>query len=157
MVKGHVEIHKQIEAVDAVVSELKADIARLEGDRRHFALSLVDAMNEVTSLRNKYVDFGEWEGEEYDEDEVEGDGLGNWYQDETGSRDAGGIGDLGYKERFRRSAAPLKGSLTKPGVLLETPDPISAARKAAQVAVVAASEQTQNTKAYEKLSGPEFP
>ena len=114
-------------------------------------------MNEVTSLRNKYVDFGEWEGEEYDEDEVEGDGLGNWYQDETGYRDAGGVGDLGYKERLRLSAAPLKGSLTKPGVLLETPDPISAARKAAQVAVVAASEQTQNTKAYEKLSALAVP
>jgi hypothetical protein len=39
----------------------------LEQYRQHFVTSLAEALHKVTSLRNKYDDFGEWDDEEYDE------------------------------------------------------------------------------------------
>ena len=57
----------------------------------------------------------------------------------------------------------MSGPLTRPdtpngGVeVREAPDLISAAKKAAQVAAVAASAMTHNTKSYAKLSVPAFP
>ena len=51
----------------------------------------------------------------------------------------------------------MTGPRTKPGPSLEPADFVSAARKAAQAASLAATEHSQNNKAYEKLSVPSFP
>ena len=65
--------------------------------------------------------------------------------------------------RARRIAAPLTGPLsfrdmtTVAEETSETPDLISAAKKAAHVAAIAASDMTHRTKAYEKLGAPAFP
>ncbi len=55
-VKGHADMREQTaEAVDATISEQRADITRLQNkDRQHFVKSLAEAMKEVTSLRHKY-------------------------------------------------------------------------------------------------------
>ena len=63
LLKGHAEMRRQtVEAVEAAVSNQKAEIVRLEGDCRHFSSSLADAMNEVTTLRNKCEDWEELGG-----------------------------------------------------------------------------------------------
>ena len=112
LVKGHAEMKRQtVEVVEAAVVGLKTDVARAEGDRQHFASSLVDAMNEVTSLRNKYADYDEWEqDEEYDDDD-----LDKWYKDGAGYLDAKVVGNLDYQERVKRVGAPLKGPQIEAG------------------------------------------
>ena len=47
------------------------EVTRLEEDRQHFVSALADSMNEVTRLRSKHLDYGEWEhdGGEYEEGE----------------------------------------------------------------------------------------
>ena len=60
-------------------------------------------------------------------------------------------------KEFARQFAPLTGPLTKPDFSQEPTDFVSAARKAAQAAALAATEHSQNNKAYEKLSAPSFP
>ena len=154
LVKGHAEMKRQtVEVVEAAVVGLKTDVARAEGDRQHFASSLVDAMNEVTSLRNKYADYDEWEqDEEYDDD-----ALDKWYKDGAGYLDAKVVGNLDYQERVKRVGAPLKGPQSKLAEVHDTPGLIIAARKAAHGAAQVASDMTHNTKAYEKLSVPAFP
>ena len=69
------------EAVESAVVGLKTDLARAEGDRQHFVNSLVEAMNEVSSLRHKYEDYEDWEQEE---EEYDDDDLDKWYKDGTG-------------------------------------------------------------------------
>ena len=84
--------------------------------------------------------------------------LTNGTKDDTGYTAAKGVGeDLGYQERVRRAAAPLFGPQSQPAEAFEAPDLISAARKAAQAAAMAASAMRQNTKAYEKMNVPAFP
>ena len=82
-----------------------------------------------------------------EEDEVDEDGLCKWCKDDSGYREAAGVGDVDYKEKVKKAAAPLKGPQTKPEEPLEAPDFISLARKAAQAAARAASDMTHNTKA----------
>ena len=60
-------------------------------------------------------------------------------------------------KEFVKAAAPLTGPRTKPDPSLEPADFVSAARKAAQAAALAATEHSQNNKAYEKLRAPSFP
>ena len=62
-------------------------------------------MNEVTTLRNKYQDWEEWEEEEGQEPEDENDELGKWYKDETGYREAAGVG-LEYSEEGETCGCP---------------------------------------------------
>ena len=111
LVRGHAEMRKQTaEAVESAVVGLKAELTRAEGDRQHFATSLANTMNEVTALRNKHEDFGDWEeGEEYEDDDVD-----KCYKDDTGYTAAKGVGDLDYQERVKRAAAPLFGPQSKP-------------------------------------------
>jgi hypothetical protein len=59
-------------------------------------------------------------------------------------------------KRVRRVVAPLTGPLTKNDPSSEPTDFVSAARKAAQAAAMAANEHSQNNKAYAKLSVPSF-
>ena len=108
LVKGFAEMKKQAaEAVEAAVASQRSEIKRLEGDCNHFSASLADAMNEVTTLRNKYQDWEEWEEEEGEQEhDDEGDKTGKWYKDDAGYREAAGVG-LEYSERVRRAAAPL--------------------------------------------------
>ena len=99
---------------------------------QHFVGALAASLNEVTRLRNKHLDYGEWgndegyyeEGEEYDE-------LDQWYRTDAGHLDAAGIGALDLGERVRRAAAPLRGPLTKTDAFSGPTDFVSAARKAA--------------------------
>jgi hypothetical protein len=120
--------------------------------------ALVESRNEVTRLRTKHLDYGEWEdGEEQYDEGGEDDDVGQWYRDETGYPDAAGAGAIGYDERVRRAAAPLKGPQTATDSFTGPTDFVSAARKAAQAAATAATEHSQNNKAYEKLSVPSFP
>ena len=157
LMKGHAEIKKQTaEAVEAAVESHRLEIKRLEGDCNHFSASLADAMNEVTTLRNKYQDWEEWEEEEGQEPEDENDELGKWYKDETGYRETAGVG-LEYSERVRRAVAPLSGPLHDRGDTVDAHDLVSAATKAALVAALASSEASRTTKAYAKLSVPSFP
>ena len=106
LVKGYAEMKKQsAEAVEAAVESHRLEIKRLEGDCNHFSASLADAMNEVTTLRNKYQDWEEWEEEEGQEPEDENDELGKWYKDETGYREAAGVG-LEYSEEGETCGCP---------------------------------------------------
>ena len=91
-------------------------------------------MNEVTTLRNKYQDWEEWEEGGEEEHEDEGDELGKWYKDDTGYREAVGVG-LEYSERVKRAAAPLSGPLHDRGDAVDAHDLVSAAKTAALVAV----------------------
>ena len=143
------------EAVETARAKHRKEITRLEEDRQHFVSALAESMNEATRLRTKHRDYGEWEDgdERYDEDGEEDD-LGQWYRDETGYPDAAGVGTIDYDERVRRASAPLRGPQTTTDGLTGTTDFISAARKAAQAAATAATEHSQNNKAYEKLSVP---
>ena len=54
-------------------------------------------MNEDTALRNAFPEWEEWaeEGEEHEEG---ADEFNKWYKDETGYRNAIGVGDLDYPE-----------------------------------------------------------
>ena len=54
-------------------------------------------MNEVTRLRNKRQDLGEWDYAEEHED-CDQDALEHWYRAETGHPEAVGVGDLDYAE-----------------------------------------------------------
>jgi hypothetical protein len=159
LVNCHAEMRKRTaEAVELYIAEHRAQVTCLEEDRQHFATALAKSINETTKLRNKIQDYGEWEyDEEYDEVDDAHDGLEQWRRTDTGYPDAVGVGDLGYGERVRKAAAPLKGPLTKIGHSLEPTDFVSAARKAAQAAAAAANEHSQNNKAYEKLSVPSCP
>ena len=68
-------------------------------------------MNEVTSLRNKYEDYYDWEeGEEYEDDDVD-----KWYKDATGYASAKGVGDLDYQGPAVRSAVETGRGLRGPG------------------------------------------
>ena len=157
LVKGYAEMKKQsAEAVEAAVESHRLEIKRLEGDCNHFSASLADAMNEVTTLRNKYQDWEEWEEEEGQEPEDENDELGKWYKDETGYREAAGVG-LEYSERVKRAAAPVSGPLHDRSDTVDADDLVSAAKKAALAAALASSEASHNTKTYEKLNAPSFP
>ena len=70
LVKGHVDMRRQTaEAVELYCSEHHAEVARLEEDKQHFVNALAESMNEVTRLRSKHQDYGEWEyDEEYKEE-----------------------------------------------------------------------------------------
>ena len=100
-------------------------------------------MNEVTMLRNKHQDLGEWDYDEEYED-CHQDDLEHWYRTETGHPEVVGVGDLDYGERVRTAVAPLTGPLTEPDFSQEPTDFVSAARKAAQAAALAATEHSQN-------------
>ena len=82
--------------------------------RQHFVNFLAEAMDEVTSLRNKYQDFGAWfEDEDYGNDEG-GIGFDKWYQDESGHHDiGGGIGGLGCQERISESGSTIERTTIK--------------------------------------------
>ena len=99
---------------------------------------------------------GENEDEYYNEGD-EHDNLDHWYRTDAGYPDAAGVETIDYDERVRRAAAPLRGPQTKADLFSGPTDFVSAARKAAQAAAAAATEHTQNNKAYEKLSVPSFP
>ena len=52
-------------------------------------------MNEVTRLRTKHLDYGEWEHEnEYYDEGGDHDNLDHWYRNETGYPDAAGVGTI---------------------------------------------------------------
>ena len=71
--------------------------------------ALVESMNEVTRLRTKHLDYGEWEdGDEHYDECGEDYDLGQWHRDVTRYPDAAGVGTISYDERVRRAAAPLK-------------------------------------------------
>ena len=118
------------EVVESSLSEHRAEITRLEQDKQHFVNAFAESMNEVTRMRNKRQDLGEWE---YDEEYEDCDqyNLEHWYEAETGHPEAAGVGDLDYGERVRKAVAPLQGPLTKPDSSHEPKDFVSAARKAA--------------------------
>ena len=149
---------KTSEAVETARAEHPMDVTRLEEDRQHFVNELAESMNEVTRLLVKHHDYG---GEEYDgnqeEEYYEQDELDQWYRDETGYPEVAGIGPIDYGERVRRASAPLRGPQKTTDGSTGPTDFISAARKAAQAAATAATEHSQNNKAYEKLSVPSFP
>ena len=120
--------------------------------------ALADSMNEVTILRTKHLVYGEWEdGHEHYNEGDENDDLDQWYRDETGYPDAAGVGTIGYGERVRRAAAPLTIPQTTTDGFAGPTDFVSAARKAAHSAATAATEHSQNNKAYEKLRVPTVP
>ena len=104
-------------------------------------------------MRSKHLDYGEWENDEgeYEEGE-ECDDLDQWYRTDAGHPDAVGVGALDFDERVRRVVAPLTGPLTRTDAFLGPTDFVSAAMKAAQAAVAATTEHSQNNKAYENLS-----
>ena len=52
---------RTVEAVELSRTEHRKELTRLEEDRQHFVGALVDCMNEVTRLRTKHLDYGEWE------------------------------------------------------------------------------------------------
>ena len=83
--------------------------------------------------------------------------MDQWYHDETGYPEAAGVGPIDYAERVRHASAPLRGPQKTADCPTGPTDFISAARKAAQAAATAATEHSQNNKAYEKLSVPSFP
>ena len=59
--------------------------------------ALAESMNEVTQLRTKHRDYGEWADEgERDDEYYEEDELGEWYCNETGYPDAAGVGTIDY-------------------------------------------------------------
>ena len=102
-------------------------------------------MNEVARLTNKHQDLGAWDyDEEYEENDQ--DDLEHWYRTETGHPEVVGVGDLDYGERVRTAVAPLTGPLTEPDFSQEPTDFVSAARKAAQAAALAATEHSQHNK-----------
>ena len=68
-------------------------------------------MSAVSSLRHTYKDTEDWEREEEAYDDYD---LSKWYKDDAGYREAAGVGDVDYKERVKKAAAPLKGPQTKP-------------------------------------------
>ena len=70
--------------------------------------------------------------------------MEHWYRSETGHPEAVGVGDLDYGERVRKAVAPLTGPLTKPDPSLEPTDFVSAPRKAAQAASLAATEHSEH-------------
>ena len=62
LVHGYVVMrHRTVEAVELYHTEHREDSSRLEEDRQHFVGALSDSTSEVTSLRNKHLDYGEWE------------------------------------------------------------------------------------------------
>ncbi len=106
--KSHAEMQRQtFVAVKEAVSEVKADIARVEGDRQHVVNALAEAMNEVTRLRNKR------EGYEYlDEEQVYGEygSLSHWYVDAMCSRDAAGVGKIDNAEKGNKGGCSIDGA-----------------------------------------------
>ena len=52
---------RTVEAVELARTEHRKDITRLDEDRQHFVGAFADSMNEVTRLRTKHLDYGEWE------------------------------------------------------------------------------------------------
>ena len=136
------------------------EAARIEGDRQAFVSSLADATREITCLMHKYEDYDKWEGEDEGD---EGDELSKWYKDDTVDFEVAGVGGLDYGKRVRGAAAPLNGPWSGPNApgssadVREPPGLISAAKKAARAAAIAALDTTHNTKASEKLSVPSYP
>ena len=57
------------EAVETTRAEHRKELTRLEEDRQHLVSALAESMREVTRLRTKHLDYGEWEDgdEHYDE------------------------------------------------------------------------------------------
>ena len=81
LAKGHADMRRQTaEDVESSLPEHRAEITRLEEYRQHFVDALVEAMNEVTRLRNKRQYYGEWDdNEEYEEEGGDGDDLEHWH------------------------------------------------------------------------------
>ena len=50
-----------VEVVELSHAEHRKYVTRLEEDRQHFVSALADSMNQVTRLRSKHLDDGEWE------------------------------------------------------------------------------------------------
>ena len=77
LVNGHADMRKRTaEAGELSLAEHRAEVTRLEEDRQLFVITLAESMHEVTRLRNKQQDYGEWEyDEEYDEEGDAHDGL----------------------------------------------------------------------------------
>ena len=72
-------------------------LTRLEVDRQHFIGALVDSMNEVTRLRTKRLDYGDWENDDgYYYEREEHDDLDHWYRTDAGYPDAAGVGTIDY-------------------------------------------------------------
>ena len=131
---------RTVEAVESTRVEHRKEITRLEEDRQHFVSALAESINEVTRLRTKHLDYGEWEdGDEHYDEGAGNDNLDHWYRDETGYPDAAGVGAFYYDERVRRAAAPLKGPQTTTDSCTGPTDFVSAATKAAQAAATAAT------------------
>ena len=91
---------RTVEAVESTRAGHREYIPRLEEDRQHFVSALAESMNEVTRLRTKHLDYGEWENEDehYDGGEDD-DNLDQWHRNETGYPDAAGVGTIDYDER----------------------------------------------------------
>ena len=57
LIKGHAELRKlTAESVEKAVASSKTELKEATEVRQHFVESLVDAMNGITFLRNKYED-----------------------------------------------------------------------------------------------------
>ena len=62
LVQGHADMRRQtVEVVESSLSEHSADITSLEHDNQHFVNALAESTNEVTRLRDKHQDLGEWD------------------------------------------------------------------------------------------------
>ena len=102
LVKGHAEMRrKTAEAVGTAMADQRAEITRPEKDSQHFADPLAETMNEVTRLRNKHQDVGEWVYDEEYEEGGDGDDSDTLYRAEAEHQDAAGVGELDYDERVR--------------------------------------------------------
>ena len=79
-------------------------------------------------MGNRYNERSDSEKGEYEEQDD--DELHQWY-------DAAGVGEIDFTERVKKVAAPLTSANP---LALDSTDIVSAAKKAAQVAAIAASE-----------------
>ena len=75
----------------------------------------------------------------------------------TTARLAAELDNLITKSEFRIVAAPLSGPQSRPEIPMGPSDLVSAIRKAAQAAAMAASEQSQDNNAHEKHNVLAFP
>ncbi len=53
-----------VEVVEAAISEQKVEIIRIERIANILFIFFAGTMNDVTTLRNEYQDFGEWDDDE---------------------------------------------------------------------------------------------
>ena len=72
------------------LSAHSAEITSLEQDKQHFLNALAQSMYEVTRLRNKHQDLGEWDCDEEYEDCDQYD-VEHWYRTETGHPEVAGV------------------------------------------------------------------